>query len=282
MLRPLVCVLALCFVPSPATAQDGTTTRETVEERTANGTPTEPVPSETTAEPVPSETTAEPEPSTDESSAPKIAVVVVGDPDPILRAAARRVERAVEGSLRLPFDPGLRRALRGEAGEAGDGLEEVRRERRRLGLEEDRDAALLAALGRRAGASALAVVRAGPQEPELLVLDVRNAAFFEGELTVSADLQGNRLARFVTRRAHAAARGALPADVPSPAEAAVAASITDSSPAEEPAQQPELFEQIWPYLVAGALLAGMITAIVLTSEDSGADQPVLRFVPGGR
>lgn len=264
MLRTLACVvLAVLAASSTARAQ-------------------EPAPEEeATAPEAAPPAVAEPEPAAvPEPPAPKIAVVVVGDPDPSLREAARRIERAVDGRLRVPFDPGLRAALRGEPGETDDGLEEVRRERRRLGLEEDRDAALLSALGRRAGAVALAVVRADTEGPEVLVLDVRNAAFFEGELALAADLSDEQLARFVVRRVRVSTRGAEPAPaVPSPTEAGAAAATAPSP--EEPAPQPDFFEQFWPYLVAGALLAGMITAIVLTQSSDGASQPVLRFVPGG-
>ncbi|HJK89610.1 MAG TPA: hypothetical protein RMH26_02650, partial [Polyangiaceae bacterium LLY-WYZ-15_(1-7)] len=65
-----------------------------------------------------------------------MAVVVTGDPDGLLQDAAQRLERALEGRVVLPSDPGLRAALRGEPGE-DDGLERVRRERRRLGWGDD-------------------------------------------------------------------------------------------------------------------------------------------------
>lgn len=267
MLRTLACALALSLAHGTALAQDA-----------------EPAPE-------PAATPADAAPESDEApaateapaaeQAPKIAVVVTGDPDEALVAAARRVERAIEGHLRVPFDPGLRAALRGEPGEEDDGLEGVRRERRRLGLEEDRDASLLSRLGRRAGASAVVVVRAGAAASEVLVLDVRNAAFFEGELALAADVPDARVARFVERRARVSARGGeLPGPaVPSPTEAAAAAA---TAPTPEQPAQPDFFEQFWPYLVAGLLLVGMITAIVLTSTAPGSDQPVLRFVPGGR
>jgi hypothetical protein len=212
-----------------------------------------------------------------EAAPPKIAVIVAGDPEPALRDAARRIERILENRVRVPFDPGLRAALRGEEGERDDGLEEVRRERRRLGLDEARDALLLATLGRRAGASAVAVVRAGTSGHEVVVLDVRNAAFFEGALPV--DTPDERLARFVIRRARVAARGSAvegpvaehtppPADVP--------------QREEQPQGEPDLFGQMLPYVAAGALLVGMIIAIVLSGTSAGAEQPVLRFGPGGR
>ena len=51
---------------------------------------------------------------------------------------------------------------------------------------------------------------------------------------------------------------------------------------EEEDGEPDFFEQYWPYFVAALLLGGMITAIAVTSSADAPDQPVLRFVPGGR
>ncbi len=212
-----------------------------------------------------------------ERARPKLAVVVAGDPDPQLREAARRVERASGEHLRLPFDPGLRAALRGEPAEGDDGLEDARRERRRLGGDEARDAPVIAALGRRAGADVVGVVRAGEDGPELVVLDVRHAAFFEGTLALSADVADARIARFVRSRARASARGAeapeAAAGTPAPEGA------TDGT--AQPARQPDFFEQFWPYFVAGGLLAALLIGIAVTSATAGSNTPVLRFVPGG-
>jgi hypothetical protein len=256
----------------------------------AQETPSEPAadaPSEPAAG-APAEPTVS-SPSEVDAQAPKLAVVVVGDPDPPLRAAALRVERAVVGRLRAPFDPGLRAALRGEPGEADDGLGEVRRERRRLGLDEARDAPVLAALGRRAGARVVAAVRSGNDGPVLMVLDVEASAFYEGSIPLGASTPDARIARFLMRRARASQRGPR---VPAPAEPSASAEELPAptlppaaaeplpEPEAPPARQPDFFEQFWPYLVAGALLAGMITAIALTSSGPNAiEQPALRFVP---
>jgi hypothetical protein len=208
-------------------------------------------------------------------------VVLVGDPDPRMRDLARRVDRALAPALRRPFDPGLRAALRGEPGD-DDGLGEVRRERRRLGLGEAHDAPVLATLGRRAGAVAVAVVRAGDEGPELVVLDVRAAQFFEGALPLSASVTPERLAGFVGRRARVSQRGAAGAAPVPPPEAAAAAAATPPPAEDEPEEEPGFFEQYWPYMVAAVLLGGMIAAIAATSAADSPDQPVLRFVPGGR
>ena len=183
--------------------------------------------------------------------------------------------------MRRPFDPGLRRALRGEPGERGDGLGEVRTERRRLGLGESRDAPILRAIGRRANAVAVAIVRAGEDGPELVMFDVRHAAFFEGALPLSESTAPSRIGEFVFRRARAASRRRS-GGLATPFEAAASAQNEETSEPEEPAPEPDFFEQYWPYFVAGAALIGMIIAIAVTAATAVSTPPVLRFVPGGR
>ncbi len=207
---------------------------------------------------------------------PKVAVVVVGDPDDHLRALARRVDDALEPTLRRPFDPGLRGALRGEPGEPDDGLDTVRRDRRRLGAGEASDAPVLAALGQRAGALVVGVVRATADGAELVALDVHHAAFYQGALALDAELEPARIARFLARRARAAAH----VEAIDPASAA-AQTPPDPTPEPEEEDEPDFFEQYWPYMVAAVLLGGMIAAIVATQATEQTTVPVLRFVPGG-
>lgn len=222
------------------------------------------------------------------TTAPKVAVVLAGDPDPAMRSLARRVDDAIEGTLRRPFDPGLRAALRGEPGQGDDGLGGVRRERRRLGLGEARDAPVLAQLGRQASAVAVAVVRSGSEGPELVMLDVGAGAFFEGTLQLDESVADARVVGFVARRARAAARRtadptvAAEARVPDAPEGPNPLADVEDGETGEDEEEPDLFEQIWPYLVAGALLAGMLTAIGIVAATDDQPQPVLRFVPGGR
>ena len=211
------------------------------------------------------------------TEAPKIAVAIVGDPDDQLRALARRIDDALEPTLRRPFDPGLRAALRGEAGQPDDGLREVRRDRRRLSGNEAHDAPLLSELGRRAGALVVAAVRAGEDGPELVILDVRHAAFYEGALALGEMSAEGRVLAFIGRRARAAAH--VQAIAPDAVAAAATPEPTDAP--EEGDEEDGFFEQFWPYLIAGVLLAGMIAAIAATSAADQPSQPVLRFVPGG-
>ena len=226
-----------------------------------------------------SATGAETEPVVRDVLGAKVAVIVVGDPDDRMRSLARRIDEALEPTLRRPFDPGLRAALRGDPGQDDDGLEEVRRDRRRLGAGESRDAPIVSSLARRAGALVVALVRHGDEGPELVMVDVRSAAYYEGAMPLSGTATDERILAFVTRRARASQRR-VAVDPELVAEQAPVDETTPAEPEEE--EEPDFFEQYWPYFVAAALLAGMIAAIAATSATDGSSQPVLRFVPGGR
>ncbi|MGE0785283.1 MAG: hypothetical protein AB7S26_06330 [Sandaracinaceae bacterium] len=237
---------------------------------------------------------AEAVPAPPTADRPKVAIVVEGDPDPAIRALARRVEGALsDAPVREVFDPGLRAALRGELSTEDDGLETVRRDRRRLGISESIDAPILAQLGRRAGAPAVAVLRSTPEGTELLMLDVARGGFFEGSLTIRAETSDREIATFVVRRARAAARHGVsptPGDgtatpTEAPVEGAVLPAVragTSEEPAPEEEHEPDFFEEFWPYLAAGVLLAGMLTAIGIVASTESSTQPMLRFVPGGQ
>lgn len=221
--------------------------------------------------------------------APKVVVVIAGDPDPLLLAAAREIEArlAVSEAVRLPSDPALRATLRGEAGADDDGLEEVRRERRRLGLGEASDAPILQRLGRRAGAVAVIVVRASPDGAQALALDVRTAQFFEGALDMTAP-DPETIVPFVSRRARLAARGSVAAaaetagvsDVQDGPAATTAAPGATEAHEDDGQDAGEWFEENWPYFAAGGLLAAAIVFVAVTATQGDTPPPMLRFQPG--
>lgn len=230
--------------------------------------------------------------------APKVAVVVVGDADARLRAAAVRVEDAVVGGgLRVADDLGLRGALRGEpAPTEDDGLASVRRVRRALGLSEAEDAPNLARLGRMAGAALVVVVRADAHGGvEAVAFQVAAAQFYEGALDAEQTAP-ERLARAFERRArHAAeATSAVAATGAAAAHASTAAPRAPASSArathapgaatspDAPRAERSFLAKSWPYLVAGALLAGCLTYVIIdqTNGNEPAQTPVLRFSPG--
>lgn len=222
--------------------------------------------------------------------APKAVVVVAGDPDAATQARALEFEAALEeGGISLPVDTALRGALRGDPGTEDDGLEGARRERRRLGFGEE-DATTLVRIGRLTGAHAVVVVQSGA-EPS--VFDVGASAFFENPT--------GEVAGFVRRAVRSAARRAAEpapeptgetevqaeARAPSPRETAEretaaeeARARADSTPEpERPARA--FFKKNWPYFVAGLLLAGAVTwLIVAGGRDDDVPPPVLRFQPG--
>ncbi len=114
--------------------------------------------------------------------APKVGVVVAGDPDETLRNTASFIEsEAVSSGLRVPTDPALRGAMRGKPVTEEDGLEGMRSIRRGLGLSPRKDLASYKRIGIIAGADALIVVH---REGDILieVFDVSAAQFYEGVL----------------------------------------------------------------------------------------------------
>jgi hypothetical protein len=209
---------------------------------------------------------------------PKVAIVVVGDPDPMITGLAGALETELTriGRLRLPADPSFRAALAGLPGSDGDGLDEVRTERRRLGLDEARDAPLLAVLGRRAGASLVVAVRGDASGGEALALDVRSGQYFEGSAALSQDL--GAAVRFVTRCARAATRGAMSA--PSAAEPGIVGPTEPAAPIRSAAPTEDWLGENWPYIAAGGLLAAAIAFVAVTATDGATTTPMLRFQSG--
>jgi hypothetical protein len=247
---------------------------------------------------------------------PKVVVVVAGDPDADLREAAAWLDERIARtpSLRAPVDPGLRRALRGApAPSEDDGLGRARAARRRLGWGETKDLPVLLEIGRMAGADAVVVVRSGPAHPRVVVVDAKAGAFFEGELAWPEDR--GRALRFVQSRA-TAAQGRDASRTPTPERAATSAQqagsrdhgalapddeggrTSDPTASDPKASDPKArdgnpsdrkddeatgarawFKDNWPYIVAGALLAGTVAFFLLRDDGGGSAQPRFRFVP---
>ena len=224
-------------------------------------------------------------------TAPKVAVIVAGDPDPGLRAAARRVDAALAASpnVALPSDATLSDALRGEAGTSDDGLGGARAERRALGLGEARDLPHLARIATLAGAVAIAVVRARPDgQSELVVVDAARGAYFEGTVALTGATP-QAIVVFVAARARAAARASVTAAAGAGRTATGGArSRTRAGPAgatnaEAAPDERTWLEKNWALLAAGAGLVALVVVVLLTRRGTdAAPGPVLRFVPGDR
>jgi hypothetical protein len=206
---------------------------------------------------------------------PRVAIVIAGDADPEMIAAAESTEAALAGAhVNQPSDAALRAALRGE-GDTADGLDEVRAERRRLGLGEARDVTVLTVLGERAGVDLVLVVRRHHGAIEATGFDVQRRSFYDGEVDLDA-LDADALRRFTERRA---ARAARPVEE---GERAPVEEVAEAATAPvEPPHEPDWFEQNWPFFAAGALLVGAVIFIVFATTDNAEPQPVLRFEAGG-
>ncbi|MBO6937856.1 MAG: hypothetical protein JJ863_23005 [Deltaproteobacteria bacterium] len=232
----------------------------------------------------------------------KVAVVVAGDPDEALRATATAIDDALAADgLQRPTDPGLRAALRGQPNSEEDGLERVRRERRGLGFGDD-DRPILARLGTMAGADAVVVVSRQDGAMRAEVFDVHAERFYRDRLDaepIDAVVAFTaRAARAAHRRAQRDAEASVATEpeaeteaeepthttVPSPEETANAAASEGDDEAEEdddPSPVREWFRKNWAFILAGALLVGVVTGFVIRSrrDDPGLDAVIL-FRPG--
>ena len=207
--------------------------------------------------------TAEPEPASARADAPsdvsiRVAVVLVGDPN----------------------DAALRASLVGAAGD--DLIAPVVRDRRALGASERDDLPLLGALGDRADVALLLVVRSRAGRRELVGFDVRHRGFFEGAVDLDPRPEPGRVVRFVRSRGRAALSAfAGPERSATPPARTAAGNLGLRDAAREPREEPEWIEANWPFLLAGALLAGAAAFVVVYTTSDSTPAPMLRFRPGG-
>ncbi len=230
---------------------------------------------------------------------PRLAIVVVGDPAPTTVAAAQRLETALAGSeeASLPADAALRDALRGSAApELDDGLGPVRALRRGLGWSDEADRETLANLGSRLELVAIVLVRGG-EVPEARVYDVAAARSFAGSAPLD-EASVETSTRFVLARLRAAEQRRR--EAPTPGEAAQASETAPSGPGvaadsanpaavtsaptsstpDAPARRSWIARN-WPFLVAGALVAGTTTFFIVQRDRGTSSAPVIHIRPGG-
>ena len=208
---------------------------------------------------------------------PKIAVVVAGDPDDTIRNTAAFIEtEAIKAGLHAPTDPALRAAMRGEPPTEDDGLNGLRSARRGLGLDPRKDLTAYKRIGIIAGADALVVVR---REGSILieVFDVAAAQFYEGVLSFD-DSESDERAKFIESRAEQAR---LRWTAPPPTPAAEKPKVNEAEQKSDDSRAKKRWKKAWPYVVAGVLLAGGVTYLIIDqrrTNDPGP--PLLRFRPG--
>jgi hypothetical protein len=219
--------------------------------------------------------------STERAAESASAEPATAEPEPArARAAAASIEDAVRGIFTIPSDAALRASLVGAAGD--DLIAPVVRDRRALGASERDDLPLLGALGDRADVALLLVVRSRAGRRELVGFDVRHRGFFEGAVDLDPRPEPGRVVRFVRSRGRAALSAfAGPERSATPPARTAAGNLGLRDAAREPREEPEWIEANWPFLLAGALLAGAAAFVVVYTTSDSTPAPMLRFRPGG-
>lgn len=215
--------------------------------------------------------------------APKVAVVVAGDPDETLRETAGFIENeTMLAGLRTPTDPALRDAMRGEPAADDDGLQGLRSIRRGLGFDPRKDLDSYKRIGIIAGADALVVVH---REGAIIleVFDVSAAQFYEGALRFDDSNSAQRLKFIESRAKQAQLRWSEPPPAPTPAPTAAPQKVNAPKQPADESRAKRRMKKAWPYVVAGALLAGGVTYLIIDRRGTNdAGPPLLRFRPGAQ
>jgi hypothetical protein len=204
-----------------------------------------------------------------------VPVVMVGHSDPTLQAHAKQVEAAIDAStvVALPADLQIQGIVSGRPLQPQSDLQaQAAQARRQLGRGEVQDGKTLQALGKRMGVASVAVVRRVRHEPELVMFDVRNGAFFDRFVRMS-NASVATIDSYVSRCAVASLQG-----LPPPPLAQTGIVDTDAhGNAASTRDEPSWFEDYWPVLACAVAIGALLTAFLVVENSSDQPETVIRF-----
>lgn len=190
---------------------------------------------------------------------PKVCVAVAGDPDEAVRTLARETEArlSASSSWRIVADASTREALRGESPTPADQAD--RTASRRALRATDADASTLDSVGDALGCSWFVTLTSRSAGIAPRLYDVGRHAFaaapdagpFDAPAVVLL-LEGA-----VTQRSVASPPTASPSPANAPRNSPVA-----------PARSAPTIARVWPWLVVGGVVLGVVGAVVLLQGDS--------------
>jgi hypothetical protein len=190
---------------------------------------------------------------------PKVCVAVAGDPDEAVRTLARETEARLSASpsWRIVADASTREALRGESPTPADQAD--RAASRRALRATDADASTLDSVGDALGCSWFVTLTSRSAGVAPRLYDVGRHAFAATPDAGTFDAPAVVLLLEGAVTHHAASTP--PTASPSPA-------TPPSNPALAPARSAPAISRVWPWLVVGGVLLGVVGAVVLLQGDS--------------
>jgi len=191
---------------------------------------------------------------------PKVCVAVAGDPDEAVRTLARETEALLSSSAtwRVVADVSTRDALRGESATPSEQAD--RATARRALRSTDADASTLDSVGDALGCAWFITLAARSAGVAPRVYHLGRHAF------VATPAAGSFDAAAVVRLLEGTVTS-LTASTPSPA-AAAATPIPARPAVTAPTRSVPLISRVWPWLLVGAAVLGVVGAVVLLQDES--------------
>lgn len=198
--------------------------------------------------------------------APKVCIAVAGDPDEAVRTLAREAEATLAGSSswRVVADASTRDALRGESPTPPDQAD--RAVARRALRATDADAGTLDSLGDALGCAWFVTLTARAAGVAPRIYDVGHHAFVAAPPAGTFDAPAVVLL-LEGAVSHPAASPPPAAASTSPPPAGDRPAVTPAAPARRavtaPARSAPAISRVWPWLVVGGVLLGVLGAVVI-------------------